>query len=128
MGNNNQNLKEIRTLGSEKIAPRTDGRTDDGQKPHTMSSADSQAELKKYEIWNSLMRLCANSKREEHTDIFLIGFDPKFVYVLVTTRLCNFSLNGPFNIGQKKKFVEIIQYSCRVSTFGGWTRYLKMFR
>ncbi len=40
IGHNNQNLKEIRALGSEKIAPQTDGRTDDGQKPHTMSSAD----------------------------------------------------------------------------------------
>ncbi len=36
IGHNNQNLKEIRSLGSEKIAPRTD----DGQKSHTMSSAD----------------------------------------------------------------------------------------
>ncbi len=28
IGHNNQNLKEIRALGSEKIAPRTDGRTE----------------------------------------------------------------------------------------------------
>ena len=44
----NQNLKEIRAFGSEIIATRTtDGRTtDDGQKSHTMNSADSQAELK----------------------------------------------------------------------------------
>ncbi len=40
MGSKNQNLKEIRALGSEKIAARTDGRTVDGQKSQTMTSAD----------------------------------------------------------------------------------------
>ncbi len=48
-GSNNQNLKEIRALGSEIIATRTDdGRqtTDDRQKSHTMI----QAELKMKQI------------------------------------------------------------------------------
>ncbi len=36
-GRHNQNLKEIRALGPEKIA---DGGTDEGQESHTISCAD----------------------------------------------------------------------------------------
>ncbi len=42
-GSNNQNLKEIRALGSEIIATRTEGRMTDGRTTdnvHFMSSAD----------------------------------------------------------------------------------------
>ncbi len=41
-GKEHQNLKEIHALGSEIIATRTDA----AQKSHTMTSADSQTELK----------------------------------------------------------------------------------
>ncbi len=54
-GNNNQNLKGIHAIGSE-IIDATDGRTtDDGQRPHTMNSADKvyQAELKNcLSVWS----------------------------------------------------------------------------
>ncbi len=43
-GNNNQNLKDIRAVGSEIIATRTDGRR---TKSHIINLADSQPEPKR---------------------------------------------------------------------------------